>query len=169
MSTGTPPLRPAIKMTVNPPAGDGTPQTLSPVSGTNTPSTAASFAHQQGHGHSPRGSISGLGVTGAGFPRTMTSGTNSSVGGEGKYRRKVGFETFDAQPESLFTYTCQVSAPIFGWSIHGLLESPDAGEQRAQNLQRGQRAKCPRRQLISAPPQRLNARLNAVVIGTGHR
>lgn len=117
MSTGTPPLRPAIKMTVNPPAGDGTPQTLSPVSGTNTPSAAASFAHQQGHGHSPRGSISGLGVTGAGFPRTMTSGTNSSVGGEGKYRRKVGFETFDAQPESLFTYTCQVSRNVYSWTL----------------------------------------------------
>lgn len=109
MSNGTPPLRPALKMTVNP-ASDGTPTTLSPTSGTNTPSTVASFAHQQGyHGHSPRGSISGLGVTGAGFPRTMTSGTNSSIGDGGKYRRKVGFETFDAQPESLFTYTCQVS------------------------------------------------------------
>jgi hypothetical protein len=114
-------------MTVNPPNdGSGTPQTLSPVSGTNTPSTAASFAHQQGHGHSPRGSISGLGVTGAGFPRTMTAGTTSSVG-DGKYRRKVGFETFDAQPESLFTYTCQVSQlALWGWSIRGgRWKSPD--------------------------------------------
>lgn len=158
MSTGTPPLRPAIKMTVNPPVGDGTPQTLSPVSGANTPSTAASFAYQQGHGHSPRGSISGLGVTGAGFPRTMTSGTNSSVG-DGKYRRKVGFETFDAQPESLFTYTCQVS-----WSreFTGRRPCSETGARRT-HFARGLLAGTS--PLISAPPQRLNA----VVIGTGHR
>jgi len=42
---------------------------------------------------------------GAGFPRTRT---NSSSGGGG-YRRKVGFEAFEAGPEALFAYTCAVS------------------------------------------------------------
>ncbi|KAL0247112.1 hypothetical protein I308_104147 [Cryptococcus tetragattii IND107] len=38
------------------------------------------------------------------FPR---SSTNSSVQQEGKYRRKVGFEAFEAGPGTLFAFTCQ--------------------------------------------------------------
>jgi hypothetical protein len=61
---------------------------------------------------SPRGSISTLHVGGSGgigFPRTHT-GDSTTLGTEGKYRRKVGFEAFnDDQPDTLFTFTCQVS------------------------------------------------------------
>ena len=56
---------------------------------------------------SPRGSISTLHASG--FPRTHT-GDSATLGTEGKYRRKVGFEAFnDDQPDTLFTFTCQVS------------------------------------------------------------
>jgi len=37
------------------------------------------------------------------LPRTSTQ---SSASGEGKYRRKVGFEAFEAGPATLFAYTC---------------------------------------------------------------
>lgn len=44
-----------------------------------------------------------------GFPRTPTN--SSGAGGDGRYRRKVGFEAFEAGPEALFAYTCAVSIP----------------------------------------------------------
>ncbi|CAD6590946.1 MAG: hypothetical protein TREMPRED_005929, partial [Tremellales sp. Tagirdzhanova-0007] len=42
-------------------------------------------------------------VMSSGFPRTRT---NSSGQGDGRYRRKVGFEAFEAGPEAMFAYTC---------------------------------------------------------------
>ena len=45
-------------------------------------------------------------VMSSGFPRTRT---NSSGQGDGRYRRKVGFEAFEAGPEAMFAYTCAVS------------------------------------------------------------
>ena len=41
----------------------------------------------------------------SGLPRTWTQ----SSAGDGRYRRKVGFEAFDTQPEALFAFTCAVS------------------------------------------------------------
>lgn len=53
--------------------------------------------------HQPHSALS---VGGTGMPRTRT---NSSGQGDGRYRRKVGFEAFEAGPEALFAYTCAVS------------------------------------------------------------
>jgi hypothetical protein len=48
--------------------------------------------------------------SGAGFPRTRTSSSGQGTGeGSGRYRRKVGFEAFEAGPAALFAYTCAVS------------------------------------------------------------
>jgi hypothetical protein len=43
--------------------------------------------------------------SGIGFPRSSTKDSTDT----GRYRRKVGFEAFEAGPEALFAYTCQVS------------------------------------------------------------
>jgi len=42
------------------------------------------------------------------FPRTRTNSSGQGTG-DGRYRRKVGFEAFEAGPDALFAYTCQVS------------------------------------------------------------
>lgn len=47
------------------------------------------------------------------FPRTRT---NSSGQQDGKYRRKVGFEAFEAGPGALFAFTCQVSSSLKLWN-----------------------------------------------------
>lgn len=48
---------------------------------------------------------SAMSSSGVGFPRTSTKDSQDG----GRYRRKVGFEAFEAGPEALFAYTCQVS------------------------------------------------------------
>ena len=48
---------------------------------------------------------SAMSSSGVGFSRTTTKDSTDT----GKYRRKVGFEAFEAGPEALFAYTCQVS------------------------------------------------------------
>jgi hypothetical protein len=77
-------------------------------SGGLTPSQVHAALHGEGgvhHAHSSSfGSGSG-GGSGIGFPRTSTQGS----AGEGRYRRKVGFEAFEAGPDTLFAYTSQVS------------------------------------------------------------
>lgn len=78
--------------------------------------------------HTPRTSISGPpGSSGwssstTGFPRTHTGST--SIDG-GKYRRKVAFETFDDLPDTLFTFTAQVSSSFehIGSQKHGAVSS----------------------------------------------
>jgi len=74
-------------------------------------------------GISSPGALSGAGATAGltsalsiGMPRTRT---NSSTG-EGRYRRKVGFEAFAAGPDALFAYTCAVSVRLPG--LHRGLE-----------------------------------------------
>ncbi|KAL7425189.1 hypothetical protein Q5752_000877 [Cryptotrichosporon argae] len=42
------------------------------------------------------------------MPRTSTVMTSGSV--DGKYRRKVGFEAFEAGPDALFAFTCQAKS-----------------------------------------------------------
>lgn len=61
--------------------------------------------HAALHGHEPGHAYSNSGGSGIGFPRTSTQGS----AGEGRYRRKVGFEAFEAGPDTLFAYTSQVS------------------------------------------------------------
>lgn len=56
------------------------------------------------HAHSHSGAVAGGAGGSIGMPRTSTQ---SSVDA-GKYRRKVGFEAFEAGPAALFAYTCQV-------------------------------------------------------------
>ncbi|EIW71375.1 universal stress protein [Tremella mesenterica] len=48
-------------------------------------------------------------VGGVGLPRTR-SGSSGQGAIEGKYRRKVGFEAFEAGPATLFAYTCQAKS-----------------------------------------------------------
>lgn len=49
---------------------------------------------------------SAMSSSGVGFPRTTTKDSTDT----GKYRRKVGFEAFEAGPEALFAYTCQAKS-----------------------------------------------------------
>lgn len=81
------------------------------IATTSPPPSATLSSHTYPHSAlaSPRGSISSAlpSSTSAFFPRTHTQ--SSTVGPEGKYRRKVGFETFDDLPDTLFTFTSQVS------------------------------------------------------------
>lgn len=94
---------PHIKLADAPPPTVNSASTFSPTS-PNIPGILSTT-------HTPRTSVSGPpGSSGwsstAGFPRTHTGST--SIEG-GRYRRKVAFETFDDLPDTLFTFTAQVS------------------------------------------------------------
>ena len=70
---------------------------------------------------------------GIGLPRTR-SGSSGQGAIEGKYRKKVGFEAFEAGPTALFAYTCQASAqkgPQMGWSLTDQAKSE--GYKRSRN------------------------------------
>lgn len=75
-------------------------------SGGLTPSQVHAALHGEGGVHHAHSSSFGShsGGSGIGFPRTSTQGS----AGEGRYRRKVGFEAFEAGPDTLFAYTSQV-------------------------------------------------------------
>lgn len=81
-------------------------------SGGLTPSQVHAALHGEGgalapgggHHHSSSFGSGSHGGSGIGFPRTSTQGS----AGEGRYRRKVGFEAFEAGPDTLFAYTSQV-------------------------------------------------------------
>jgi hypothetical protein len=85
------------------------PSTSSP----NTSATAVPMAKSDSNDNgklsvqfSERPSLtSAMSSSGVGFPRTSTKDSTDT----GRYRRKVGFEAFEAGPEALFAYTCQVT------------------------------------------------------------
>ncbi|KAK8849715.1 hypothetical protein IAR55_005050 [Kwoniella newhampshirensis] len=83
--------------------------------------------------HPSSGTIPGtLGGGGAGFPRTRT---NSSGQQDGKYRRKVGFEAFEAGPAALFAFTCQAKSEGYKRSrntrVFAVAVSPDESGETA--------------------------------------
>lgn len=81
------------------------------------------------HRHSISGGFSGS--TGAGFPRTSTQGS----AGEGRYRRKVGFEAFEAGPDTLFAFTAQAKSDGYKRSrntrVFAVAVSPDESGEDA--------------------------------------
>ncbi|KAK1923641.1 hypothetical protein DB88DRAFT_491937 [Papiliotrema laurentii] len=58
--------------------------------------------------HKPHSALVVGGAAGHGMPRTRTN--SSGQGTDGRYRRKVGFEAFEAGPDALFAYTCQAKS-----------------------------------------------------------
>ncbi|AFR96453.1 universal stress protein [Cryptococcus neoformans C23] len=66
------------------------------------------------------------------FPRTRT---NSSGQQDGKYRRKVGFEAFEAGPGALFAFTCQSKSGGYKRSrntrVFAVAVSPDESGETA--------------------------------------
>jgi hypothetical protein len=68
---------------------------------------------------------------GIGFPRTSTQGS----AGEGRYRRKVGFEAFEAGPDTLFAFTCQAKSDGYKRSrntrVFAVAVSPDESGEDA--------------------------------------
>ncbi|ODN72887.1 hypothetical protein L202_08310 [Cryptococcus amylolentus CBS 6039] len=67
-----------------------------------------------------------------GIPRTRT---NSTSQGDGKYRRKVGFEAFEAGPAALFAFTCQAKSEGYKRSrntrVFAVACSPDESGESA--------------------------------------
>lgn len=69
------------------------------------------YAH--GHSHSPvPGSV--------GMPRTSTQ----TSAGEGRYRKKVGFEAFEKGPATMFAFTCQVGGSSPSRPCHRIPQWP---------------------------------------------
>jgi hypothetical protein len=97
-------LRPSLRPTHSSPnnSGNSVPMAKQNSQDTSNPNPAAARSIQ----FSERPSMpSAMSSSGVGFPRTSTKDSQDG----GKYRRKVGFEAFEAGPEALFAYTCQVS------------------------------------------------------------
>ncbi|WVQ78948.1 hypothetical protein IAT38_001040 [Cryptococcus sp. DSM 104549] len=78
------------------------------------------------------GGSGGTTTGGVGFPRTRT---NSSGHADGKYRRKVGFEAFEAGPAALFAFTCQAKSEGYKRSrntrVFAVAVSPDESGESA--------------------------------------
>lgn len=102
-------------------------------SGGLTPSQVHAALHGEGgalapgggHHHSSSSGSGSHGGSGIGFPRTSTQGS----AGEGRYRRKVGFEAFEAGPDTLFAYTSQAKSDGYKRSrstrVFAIAVSPD--------------------------------------------
>ena len=68
-----------------------------------------SILHRPNMEHKPHSALVGGSShhSSSDLPRTRT--WSSGQGTDQRYRRKVGFEAFEAGPDALFAYTCQVS------------------------------------------------------------
>ncbi|WWC73672.1 uncharacterized protein I206_107644 [Kwoniella pini CBS 10737] len=70
----------------------------------------------------------------AGLPRTRTNSSGQGPN-DGKYRRKVGFEAFEAGPAALFAFTCQAKSEGYKRSrntrVFAVAVSPDESGEDA--------------------------------------
>ncbi|GMK56254.1 hypothetical protein CspeluHIS016_0300940 [Cutaneotrichosporon spelunceum] len=107
-SIGASPNLPRIKLADSQP-----PSVTSAASASYSPSSPNPPTGILSTNNTSRDSVSGgpgsSGWSSVGFPRTHTASTSIDLDG-GKYRKKVGFETFDDLPDTLFTFTAQAKS-----------------------------------------------------------
>ncbi|OCF34441.1 universal stress protein [Kwoniella heveanensis BCC8398] len=152
-------LRPALRHTQSSPGdtpASSAPDTVSPspspsfsnlptsttsASGTNTHSSSRVSVqlperprtmHADTYPHLPSAMHSHS--SSAGFPRTRTNSSGQGPN-DGKYRRKVGFEAFEAGPAALFAFTCQAKSEGYKRSrntrVFAVAVSPDESGEDA--------------------------------------
>ncbi|OCF77991.1 universal stress protein [Kwoniella mangroviensis CBS 8886] len=142
-------LRPALRQTVSSPGetpSHSTPNTVSPSpspSFSALPQTTSSSRVSVQLPDRPRSTQydstihlpSAMSQSGsAGFPRTRTNSSGQGPN-DGKYRRKVGFEAFEAGPAALFAFTCQAKSEGYKRSrntrVFAVAVSPDESGEDA--------------------------------------
>ncbi|WWC95570.1 hypothetical protein V866_002435 [Kwoniella sp. B9012] len=142
-------LRPALRQTASSPGetpSNSTPNTVSPSpspSFSNLPQTTSSSRVSVQLPDRPRSTQydstihlpSAMSQSGsAGFPRTRTNSSGQGPN-DGKYRRKVGFEAFEAGPAALFAFTCQAKSEGYKRSrntrVFAVAVSPDESGEDA--------------------------------------